>query len=69
MSIERSKLITIGGGFIIVFGFATAVATAWPWHKSVTISSKSWECVSTDTVGIEARCTGYRMVHSTIGPQ
>ena len=60
--VERKKLIVIGGGFIILFGFITVISTVFPWHKSVTISSKNWECVSSDTVGLEARCTSYRMV-------
>lgn len=68
-NIPRAKLVTIVGGAIIVFGTATAIATVIPTHKTVTISSKNWECVSSDTVGLEARCTAYRMVSPSFSPQ
>lgn len=69
MNINRTKLGVIVGCLIITLGFGTAIASVLPFHKTVTISSKSWECVASDTVGLEARCIAYRMVHNTLAPQ
>lgn len=69
MSIERSRWVTIVGGFIIGMGTITAIFSVMPWHKTVTISSKEWECVASDTVGLEARCIAYRMVPNPLRAQ
>lgn len=61
-TIVTRKMLVLAGFAIIAVGLTTAVGTFFPLQKTVTISSKNWECVASDTVGLEARCISYRMV-------
>lgn len=56
-SVQKVLLAVGVAGLLLTSLWALATSPA-----SVTLTSKDWECTASDTIGIRARCTEYRLV-------